>query len=75
MAKPSSSLLVVTRRAARCTCMLALPITMLNPERANMSTSLGMSPMVATCSAGMRNVCARYWTTVPLLASGWVMSR
>lgn len=49
-AKPSSSLLVVTRLAARWTSWLALPIAMDNPEWANISTSLGMSPIVAICS-------------------------
>jgi hypothetical protein len=41
LAKPSSSLDVVTRRAAFWTSWLALPMAMLSPEWANMSTSLG----------------------------------
>ena len=49
-AKPSSSLLVVTRLAARWTSWLALPIAMDSPECANISTSLGMSPIVAISS-------------------------
>src|SRR5262245_56004417 len=47
VAKPSSWLDVVTRRAARWTSWPAFPIAMLRPEWANMSTSLGMSPIVA----------------------------
>jgi acyl-CoA reductase-like NAD-dependent aldehyde dehydrogenase len=50
LAKPSSSLDVVTRRAARWTSWLALPMAMLIPTWANMSTSLGMSPIVAMSS-------------------------
>ena len=53
LAKPSSSLVVVTRRAACRTSWLALPMAMLSPEWANMSTSSGMSPIVAICSDGM----------------------
>ncbi len=53
-ANPSSSFDVVTRRAARWTCESALPMAILRPEWANMSTSLGMSPMVAMSRAGMR---------------------
>jgi hypothetical protein len=53
LAKPSSSLDVVTRRAARWTSWLALPMAMLSPEWANMSTSLGWSPIVAICSGGI----------------------
>src|SRR5262249_12473016 len=51
LAKPSSSLDVVTRRAARWTSGLALPMAMLSPEWANMSTSLGWSPIVASSAA------------------------
>ena len=50
-AKPSSWLLVVIRRAARCTSRLAFPIAMLNPACANIRTSFGMSPIVAIASA------------------------
>ncbi len=53
LAKPSSSLDVVTRRAAFWTSWLALPMAMLSPEWANMSTSLGWSPIVAICSEGI----------------------
>ena len=53
LAKPSSSLDVVTRRAARWTSWLALPMAMLSPEWANMSTSFGWSPIVAICSGGI----------------------
>ena len=53
LAKPSSSFEVVTRRAARLTSVLALPIAMLRPECANISTSLGMSPIVAMSSGLM----------------------
>jgi len=53
VAKPSSALEVVIRRAARCTSGLALPIAMLSPEWANISTSFGMSPMVAMASGGI----------------------
>ena len=52
LAKPSSSLEAVIRRAACCTSRLALPIAMLRPEWANISTSFGMSPIVAmACGA------------------------
>ena len=50
LAKPSFSLVSVTRRAARCTWGSALPMAMLRPEWANIKTSLGMSPMVAISS-------------------------
>ena len=53
LAKPSSVLEVVTRRAVRCTSRLALPIAMLSPEWANISTSLGMSPIVAMACGGI----------------------
>jgi hypothetical protein len=49
-AKPSSSFEVVTRRAAFCTSSLAFPIAIDRPEWANMSTSFGMSPIVAMSS-------------------------
>ena len=45
--EPSCSFEAVTRRAARWTSGPALPIAMLRPEWPNMSTSLGMSPIVA----------------------------
>lgn len=50
LAKPSSELEAVTRRAARCTSRLALPIAMLSPECANISTSFAASPIVAMAS-------------------------
>src|SRR5580692_10214051 len=53
LANPSSSLDVVTRRAAFWTSWLALPMAILSPEWANMSTSLGWSPIVAICSGGI----------------------
>jgi hypothetical protein len=53
LAKPSSSFVVVTQRAARLTSSLALPIAMLSPDWANMRTSLGMSPIVAISSGAM----------------------
>ena len=53
LANPSSSFEAVIRRAARCTCMSALPMAMLNPEWANIKMSLGMSPIVAMCSGGI----------------------
>jgi hypothetical protein len=53
LAKPSSSFIVVIRRAARLTSSLALPIAMLSPDWANMRTSLGMSPIVAISSGAM----------------------
>lgn len=52
-AKPSSLLDLVTARAARLTSSTALPMAMLNPERANIDTSLCMSPMVAISSDAM----------------------
>ena len=52
-AKPSSVFEVVTNVAACCTSALALPMAMLTPLRLNMSTSFGMSPMVAICAVGM----------------------
>ena len=51
--EPLSSLEPVTWRAARCTSGLALPMAMLMPLRANIRTSLGMSPIVAIFSAGI----------------------
>ncbi len=53
LAKPSSAFEQVTRRAARCTSGLALPMAMLSPECANISTSLAVSPMVAISSGGI----------------------
>jgi hypothetical protein len=44
VAKPSSVLEVVTRRAARCTSGLALPIAMLSPEWANISAPSAPRP-------------------------------
>ena len=53
-AKPSFSLDVVTRRAARCTSVEALPMAMLSPDWANIKTSLGMSPIMAICEVVWR---------------------
>ena len=75
LAKPSSSLRAVTRRAERRTPGSALPIAMLRPEWANINTSFGMSPIVAICSGGTSYRAERYCATQPLLASGWVTSR
>ena len=44
---------VGTKVAARWTSLLAFPMAILNPEGANMSTSLGISPIVAISSGGM----------------------
>ena len=46
-ANPSSVFDVVTNVAACCTSSLALAIAMLRPLRSNMSTSFGISPIVA----------------------------
>ena len=53
LAKPSFELDVVTRRAASWTSWLELPMAMLSPEWANMSTSLDWSPIVAISSVGI----------------------
>src|SRR5574338_757106 len=74
LAKPSSSLEVVTCVASRWTSGLAFATAMLSPLLANMSTSLGWSPIVAICAAGMRMALDIQVTTAPLLAFGWVTS-
>src|SRR5579864_116911 len=74
-ANPSSVFDVVTNVAACCTSALALPMAMLTPLRRNMRTSLGMSPMVAICEAGMVSSADRTPITSPLLALGWVTTR
>ncbi|XXY47279.1 hypothetical protein WME91_45480 [Sorangium sp. So ce269] len=65
----------MTRLAARCTSGLAFPIAMLSPESANMRTSFGMSPIVATRSIETPRSFERRRTTVPWFASGLVTSR
>ena len=52
-----------------------MTMAMLSPECANISTSFGMSPMVAMASGGIPYFADRYRATAPLLASGWVTSR
>ena len=61
--------------ACACTSGLALPIAMLSPLLRNISTSFGMSPMVAISPRGIDRSFDSVVTTVPLLASGWVTSR
>ena len=46
-----------------------LGMAMLKPERWNISTSLGWSPMVAISAAGTSRCADRYATTAPLFAS------
>src|SRR6185437_8579012 len=75
LAKPSFSLLSVTALACVFTSSLALPMAMEKPLLRNMSTSFGMSPMVAICAGAMPSRAAMVATTVPLLAFGWVTSR
>src|SRR6476660_7122309 len=75
LANPSSSLEEVTRKACACTSGLAFPIAMLRPLLRNISTSFGMSPIVAISMAGTDRSFDRVVTTVPLLALGWVTSR
>jgi len=73
--EPSCSFVAVTRRAARWTSELALPMAMLNPLSANIRTSLGISPMVAICAVGIPMSFDKSATTPPLLACGCVTSR
>ena len=65
----------VTRSACACTSGLALPIAMLRPLLRNISTSLGMSPIVAISRREPTAASTASVTTSPLLASGWVTSR
>ena len=74
-ANPSSVLDVVTNFAACCTSALALAMAMLTPLRSNMSTSFGMSPMVAICAVGIASSADRALITSPLFAFGCVTSR
>ena len=76
-AKPSSSFEVVTRRARAMDLAARLcPIAIERPECANISTSFGMSPIVAICvRRDARTVRERKATTPPLFALGWVTSR
>ena len=69
-ANPSSVFEGVTCLAWCFTSGLALPIAMLTRLPLNICTSLGMSPMVAIWSRGMDSRWERYFTTMPLLASG-----
>ena len=71
LAKPSSSLDVVTRRAAAWTSWLALPMAILSPEWANMSTSLGWSPIVAICSGGSDRSGKDIWPRRPCWRWDW----
>jgi hypothetical protein len=48
---------------------------MLKPERLNMSTSFGWSPIVAIFAVGTPRWHDRNSTTAPLFASLWVTSR
>ena len=73
-ANPSSSFDVVTWRAARWTSRCALPIAIERPECANMSTSFGMSPIVAISSSGIPYRADRNRATSPLFACGCVTS-
>jgi hypothetical protein len=52
-----------------------LPIAMLRPLLRNISTSFGMSPIVAISLVGTDSRFDSVETTVPLLASGCVISR
>ena len=59
------------RSPALFTSSLALPMAMLNPLFLNISTSFGMSPIVANSSArDVRGAWTACSTTEPLLASG-----
>ena len=66
---------VVTTLACAFTSSLALPIAIEKPLLRNISTSFGMSPMVAMRSRGMPSRRERVCTTVPLFAFGLVTSR
>jgi hypothetical protein len=74
-AKPSCSFELVTWRATRWTSAPALPMAMLRPAMLSIEMSLGMSPIVAISSRGIRRMRDASRTTIPLFASGWVMSR
>src|SRR5205085_7477990 len=58
-ANPSFSLPSVTTLARALTSSLALPIAIEKPLSRNISTSFGMSPMVAICEGGMSKCLAR----------------
>jgi hypothetical protein len=74
LAKPSSSFAVVTCRATRWTSRVAFPMAMPRPAMLSIGTSLTMSPMTAISSSGIFRMREASRTTIPLLASGWVMS-
>src|SRR5262249_53258159 len=74
-ANPSSSLEAVTNIACALTSALALPMAMLRPLLRNISTSFGISPIVAISELGIDKSWDSVATTVPLLAAGWVTSR
>src|SRR5438094_592594 len=69
-AKPSSLYESVTQSACAFTSSLALPIAMLRPLLENISTSFGMSPMVAISPARTASRRESVATTVPLFAAG-----
>jgi hypothetical protein len=69
LAKPSFSLLSVTTLACAFTSSLELPIAIENPPLLNITTSFGMSPIVAIWSGRMWKNLAKVVTTVPLFAS------
>src|SRR6185437_13314810 len=75
LAKPSLSLVPVTRSASACTSGLALPIATLSPPSLNIATSLPPSPITATSAKGTPRSATISVSAAPLLASGWVMSR
>jgi hypothetical protein len=60
LANPSSWLEAVTNVAAFCTSLLALPIAMLTPLFLNISTSFGMSPIVAMRPGGIPQTCEKH---------------
>ena len=63
----------VPRGALHLRC--AFPIAIESPEWANMSTSLGMSPIVAISSVRERVALGQELDDAPLFACGWVTSR
>src|ERR1700681_2500468 len=69
-AKPSSSWEAVTTSACACTSRLAFPIAMPRPLLRNISTSFGMSPIVAIWLTGTDSSFESVVTTVPLSAAG-----
>src|SRR6202040_3169712 len=60
LAKPSLLYESVTAAACALTSSEALPMAILKPDRLNISTSFGWSPMVAISSAGTPTCCERY---------------